>query len=1022
MDLLERGAPLPPDLAVRLARDLYGVSGRASALPGEYDDNFRIVADDGRAWVLKLLHPGRDRGVVELQAEALRHLARREPQLALPRVSEARGGFPLTAVPLPDGTTRLAWMLSFVPGTPLAEARPHTLDLLFDVGRLLGEFDRGLLDFRHPAARRALSWDMTRAAEARSALPLMTDGQRAMAARFLDLFDADVAPALPGLRRSVIHGDANDWNVLVAVERARPPRAASLIDLGDMHEGLTVAEAAVGAAYALFGERDPLAAAAALVRGYHSACPLQEAEIDLLFPLIGARLAVSVATSARRKARPGHDPYVTISEAPAWQALERLARIPPRLARATFRAACGLAPVPAADRVAAWLGAHGGDAHGVLDADLRREPSLVLDLGVGSLFLGADPEAAETGRLTKSIFDAMRAARAPVGVGRYDEARLLYASPPFGADDDPEAERRTVHLGIDLFVPPGAVVRAPFDGSVHLLARNEAPQDYGPLVVLRHETGDGDAFYTLYGHLSDDTLPGLAVGQRLRRGEAFARVGAPPGNGGWPPHVHFQVILDLLDLGAGFPGVSRPSDRGLFTALSPDPNRLLGIPVERFPAPAPSRDETLRARRALLGRNLSLSYARPLEIVRGFGRHIYDEEGRAYLDVYNNVPLVGHAHPRVVRAVQAQVGLLNTNTRYLHPNAVRYAERLTRLLPEPLRVCFFLNSGSEANELALRLARARTGREDVIVLEHAYHGNTQTLIDVSHYKFAGRGGSGRRPFVHVAPLPDDYRGPYRRGDPDAGRKYAAHVAELIEALHAQGRGPAAFLAETLPSTAGQIVFPPGYLAAAYRHVRAAGGICIADEVQVGFGRLGTHFWGFETQGVVPDVVVLGKPIGNGFPLAAVVTTAEIADAFANGMEFFSTFGGNPVACAAGLAVLDVLAEERLQERARAVGERFKAGLLALADRHALVGDVRGSGLFLGVELVRDRATLEPATEEADYVVNRLRERGILTGTDGPFDNVIKLRPPLVFEPADADRVVRTLDEILSEDPILPARA
>ena len=289
------------------------------------------------------------------------------------------------------------------------------------------------------------------------------------------------------------------------------------------------------------------------------------------------------------------------------------------------------------------------------------------------------------------------------------------------------------------------------------------------------------------------------------------------------------------------------------------------------------------------------------------------------------MPLVGHSHPRVVRAAQEQLALLNTNTRYLHDTILRYAERLTRLLPEPLRVCYFVTSGSEANELALRLARARTGREDVIVLEHAYHGHTTTLVDVSPYKFDGPGGRGRKEWVHVAPLPDTYRGPYRRDDPQAGPKYARHVGALAERLQAEGRGLAAFLAETLPSVAGQIVLPPGYLAEAYRHVRAAGGLCIADEVQTGFGRLGTHFWGFEGQGVVPDVVVLGKPIGNGFPLGAVVTTREIADAFDNGMEFFSTFGGNPVSCAAGLAVLDVVEEERLQERALRVGGRLARG-------------------------------------------------------------------------------------------------
>src|SRR5437899_2911362 len=363
--------------------------------------------------------------------------------------------------------------------------------------------------------------------------------------------------------------------------------------------------------------------------------------------------------------------------------------------------------------------------------------------------------------------------------------------------------------------------------------------------------------------------------------------------------------------------------------------------------------------------------------------------------MYTNVPLVGHSHTRVVKAAQAQLSLLNTNTRYLHDNVNRYAERLTRLLPEPLRVCFFVNSGSEANELALRLARAHTGREGGDVLEHAYHGHTGTLIDISPYKFDGPGGRGRKPWVHVAPLADDYRGPYRRDDKHGGQKYAAHVADILGRARTEGRSVAAYIAESMPSVGGQIVFPPGYLAEVYHHVRAAGAVCIADEVQVGFGRLGTHFWGFEMQSVVPDIVVLGKPIGNAFPLAAVITTREIADSFDNGMEFFSTFGGNPVACAAGLAVLDALEEEKLQRQALRVGTHLISGLRKLQELHDLIGDVRGSGLFLGIDLVLDRETREAAPLQASYVVNRLRDCGILAGTAGPHHHVIKLRPPLV---------------------------
>jgi 4-aminobutyrate aminotransferase-like enzyme len=554
---------------------------------------------------------------------------------------------------------------------------------------------------------------------------------------------------------------------------------------------------------------------------------------------------------------------------------------------------------------------------------------------------------------------------------------------------------------------------------VHILANNAAPQDYGPLVILRHETGDSEEFFTLYGHLTRDTLHKLKVGQRIAQGESFARVGAASENGGWPPHLHFQIIFDLLYLGADFPGVAYASQRSVWTSLSPDPNVLLGVPAERFPPKETSFSETFETRRALLGRNLSISYERPLKIVRGWMQYLYDETGRAYLDVYNNVPLVGHSHPRVVRAAQEQLALLNTNTRYLHDSVNRYAEQLTRKLPEPLRVCFFVNSGSEANELALRLARAHTGREDIIVLEQAYHGHTNTLIDISPYKFNGPGGRGRKPWVHVAPLADDYRGLYRRDDKGAGAKYAQHVAKILERTKAEGRGVAVYIAESLPSVGGQIVFPPGYLSNVYQHVRAEGAVCIADEVQVGFGRLGTHFWGFETQEVVPDIVVLGKPIGNAFPLAAVITTKEIADSFANGMEFFSTFGGNPVACAAGLAVLDVLEEERLQQHALKVGTYLMGGLRALQDRYALIGDVRGSGLFLGIDLVLNRETREAAPMQASYIVNRLRECGILTGTDGPLHNVIKLRPPLVFAEADADFFLKMLDAVLQEDAAQP---
>ncbi len=1006
--------------ATRLARQIFSLDASAKSLPGEYDDNFHLTSVDGREFVLKIMHPSREQSFVEMQCQALQHLATRTPHLLLPRVCPTPNNEAFTVAPLDDGTKRLLWLLTYVPGTVFAKVNPHSPELLRSLGQFLGEMDAALADFSHPAAHRELKWDLARASWIRNYLHHIGDSsRRALIEKFLALYESDVVPALPSLRRSVIYGDANDYNVLVSAPWPQPRKVVSVIDFGDMHHSLTVSEVAIAAAYATLGKKDPLQAASALASGYHKVFPLQEAEISVVYPLIGMRLAVSVTNSAYRKSLVPDDPYVTISEAPAWEVLEKMAAVHPRFAHYTFRDACGLPAAPQNERVQQWLASNARSAASILEPDLRTAPTVVFDLSVSSTFLGADPSASETENLEEAVFRKMKSVNASVGIGRYNEARLLYTSPLFGASENPTDERRTIHLGIDLFAAPGSPIHAPLDGIVHAVAINTAPLDYGPLVILRHPTGDGLDFFTLYGHLARDTFDTLQPEQRIARGQQFARIGDVGENGGWAPHLHFQIIVDLLEHRSDFPGVARASQRNVWTSLSPDPNLLLGIPAERFPAPEPPFAQTLSARRDLLGKNLSISYEQPLKIVRGWMQYLYDDTGRAFLDVYNNVPLVGHSHPRVVRAVQEQIALLNTNTRYLHDNVNRYAERLTRLLPEPLRFCYFVNSGSEANELALRLARVHTGREDVIVLEHAYHGHTTTLIEISPYKFDGPGGSGRKPWVHVAPIPDDYRGPYRRGDSEAGTKYAQHVAEIVKNVHAQGLSVAAYIAETLPSVAGQIVFPPGYLAEAYKHIRAAGAVCIADEVQVGFGRLGTHFWGFESQGVIPDIVVLGKPIGNAFPLAAVITTAAIAASFNNGMEFFSTFGGNPVACAAGLAVLDVLEEERLQENALRVGTYLIARLKSLQEKYALIGDVRGAGLFLGVDLVLDRKTCEAAPQQASYVVNRLRARGILTGTDGPHHNVIKLRPPLIFSQADADLFVTTLDAVLREDAAQP---
>jgi 4-aminobutyrate aminotransferase-like enzyme len=580
-----------------------------------------------------------------------------------------------------------------------------------------------------------------------------------------------------------------------------------------------------------------------------------------------------------------------------------------------------------------------------------------------------------------------------------------------------------VHLGVDLFVPAGSAVFAPLDGVVHALNDNAMPQDYGPVVILRHVTDTGEGFFTLYGHLARTTLTALRVGQEVTAGERFATVGTQDENGGWAPHVHLQVLTSLVGLGVDVPGVGAPADLGVWRSVCPDPNLLLGLPEGTRADPGMRTAQVARRRAVRLSAALSVSYAQPLRIVRGEGAYLYDERGQGWLDLVNNVAHVGHCHPRVVAAAAGQQAMLNTNTRYLHEAVVEYAERLTATLPDPLSVCFFVNSGSEANDLALRLARAHTGSRDVVVLDHAYHGNLTSLVDVSPYKFDGPGGCGRPPGTHVVPLPDPYRGRHRAGVGERPATMtevtAAYLTDLDAVLAGVsggpgGRRPAALLAEAMPGTAGQVVLAEGFLAGAYERVRAAGGVCIADEVQTGFGRVGSDFWAFEQHGVVPDVVTMGKPVGNGHPIGVVVTTPEVARSFATGMEYFNTFGGNPVSARVGLAVLGVLDDERLQAHAGAVGGLLLDRLRAVADRQELVGEVRGSGLFVGVELVEDRGRRTPDGRAAGLVVEAVKRRGVLISSDGPDHNVLKIKPPLVLSAADAEGFVTVLEEAFTE--------
>jgi 4-aminobutyrate aminotransferase-like enzyme len=416
----------------------------------------------------------------------------------------------------------------------------------------------------------------------------------------------------------------------------------------------------------------------------------------------------------------------------------------------------------------------------------------------------------------------------------------------------------------------------------------------------------------------------------------------------------------------------------------------------------------IERRNKALGAAYRLFYENPVHIVRGEGVWLIDSDGRKYLDMYNNVPHVGHCHPHVVEALTRQIATLNTHTRYLHENVLDYAERLTGKFEDELDVAMFACTGSEANELALRIARMYTGGTGLIVTEFAYHGNTNAIYEITTSDISREDIP---EYVVTVPVPDAYRGPHT-GD-DAGEKYAGYVQDAINTLGSRNIKPAAFVIDTIVSSGGVVAPPPGYLRMVAEIVSAAGGLFVADEVQPGFARTGRNFWGYQADGFVPDIVTMGKPMGNGHPISGVVTRTDIIDDFAAKGDYFNTFGGNPVSCAAGLAVLDVIEQENLQQNARKVGQYLVDGLNRLGETHEVIGDVRGSGFFLALELVTDREKKTPATELTATIVNDLRDRGVLTGSIGPDANILKLRCPMVFSKENADFALGIIDESLT---------
>ena len=933
---------------------VYGLAvAELSSLPGEVDSNFRVTCDDGSECLVKISSgASSDRSSVEWSNRVIAHLAQNSLQLPVPRlIATTDGSYFTTLAEQPD--LRLLRVMTWQPGTVLARLRRSSDRLWAEVGTTAGQLHQAMSGLHPHPDQRTHYWDLRFAQRAVEAArkQLSENAHSALLDSVLVRYDR-IAPLIEKLPQATVHHDLNDFNLLVQQDKSHVYHVSGIVDFSDALHTARVAEVAIACAYAMLDAPAPLDRAARLIGGYNHVVQLEEGELSALFGLILGRAATNAATWASRAGTAKDPGAARIGR--AWELLQTLDKTSSDLAEATFRHACGKDPWPTGSTLATWL-------------------SRMTAVGKRA------KDSADTGETCPDNACAATAQRRQTG----------------------PQEPALFELGHSLRQPVGSSVPTPLAGFVE-----RADAEAGA-VVVRH-VADGDlTFWTQWTGVA----PTITVGTALSGGQAIGVV--RPVLNAEPTAAHLQLITSPDFVSSQVPRFVRPSSAAIWEVMSPYPGALVGAAtglVRAKPGAA-----ALRQRSGHAAASQRTYFRAPMNLVSSRDVWLYDENGFAYLDVINNVSHVGHCHPAVTEAIVRQVRQLNTNSRLLYEAFGEYAERLTALLPAPLDTVFFTCTGSEANDLALRIVRQVTGREDVVVVDGAYHGNTTAVLAISPDRFWGPGGGGRPPQTHVVPQPNLYRGRYRYGDELASAKYAQDAAGVIDEMIGLGQPPAAIFTESLIGSGGEVPLPPGYLADVFRSVHNAGGLCVSDEIQVGLGRLGSGLWGFTRHGVVPDVVTLGKPLGNGMPLAAVVTTRKVAEAFDNGARYFNTFAGNPVSCAAGLAVLDVIQREGLAEQAEHVGAYLLGRLRQLAERQPLIGDVRGAGLYLGVELVRERDALEPAGPEALYACERMKEEGILIYPNGPHGNVLKIKPPMTFRIQHADLLVEVLDQVLGEE-------
>lgn len=956
-----------PHVSDQQARDIlathFGLRADVKSLGSQQDKNFLVSSGAVAAGVLKIANPAFNE--IELAAQELAGdlIATAEPDLRVAQSLPNLRGEKLTAVTgLGSGDVAHVRLLRHLPGGTLLESGYLSPATVAELGALAARVSRALAGFSHPGLDRVLQWDLRYGAEVVRGLASHVDDDTARA-RLQSAADeawARIEPLADALPRQAVHMDLTDANVVVSRGIGGVVQPDGIIDFGDLADSWAVSELAITLSCVLQHPGGDPTAILPGIRAFHALRPLSVAEAEALWPLLVLRTAVLIVSGAHQAGFDPDNDYLTEQSDGEWQMFERATSVPLDVMTALIKSDLGLASPAPPVRVA---------------RPMIAMPASVVTLDLSTTSDDLDNAFVPGGWFRPDIQDEL--ARAAIDDGaqlvltRFGQPQIAQA-PPLSQD-----EPAVVPTGISIWPADRMVLAAPFDGEVIERSADSVTfrgAEYELTVTgIGSEAGD-------QGNVLGAVEPSRWTHVALRP------TGAPRA-----------------------PELATPALAPGWLACVRDPRPLLGLaPLETACA-----DSDLMARRDRAFAPVQEHYyRRPPRIERGWRHFLMSTSGRCYLDMVNNVTVLGHAHPRVAAAAARQLRKLNTNSRFNYASVVEFSERLAGLLPEPLDTVFLVNSGSEASDLALRLATAAAGRPDVVSMREAYHGWTYGTDAVSTSTADNPNALTTRPsWVHTVESPNSFRGKYRGSEVS---RYAADAVAQIDGLIEEGRAPAAFICETVYGNAGGMALPDGYLQQVYAAVRGAGGYAVADEVQVGYGRLGEWFWGFEQQGVVPDIVSMAKSVGNGYPLGAVVTSREVAEAFRSQGYFFSSTGGSPLSCAIGMTVLDVLADEGLQANAVRVGAHLKSRLMELATRHPIIGTVHGVGLYLGVEMVRDPHTLEPATEETARICDRMLELGVIIQPTGDHQNILKTKPPLCIDVDAADFYADALDRVLTE--------